>query len=164
MNYFIKKFLLKLNIKKEDVINNTPKRFIKYLKDYTVGYSKNINDIVNEKKGLFKNDSNNLLISIGPINFSSMCQHHLAPYIGTINISYYPNKKILGLSKFPKIIEILSKQLTVQESLTFSIKNKLVEILDPIELIVKIEAIHTCMCRNMPNLTTTKTVSIYKKK
>ena len=89
MNYFIKEFLLKLNIKNEDVIKNTPKRFINYLKDYTVGYSKNINDIVNDKKGLFrcKNESNNLSISIGPINFSSMCQHHLAPYIGILLIN-----------------------------------------------------------------------------
>ena len=114
MNYFIKKFLLELNIKNEDVIKNTPKRFINYLKDYTVGYSKNINDIVNSKKGLFKNESKNLEISIGPVHFTSMCQHHLAPYIGHIIISYIPNNKILGLSKFPQIIEILSKRLTVQ--------------------------------------------------
>ena len=111
MNYLVKNFLLGLNIKNEDVIKNTPKRFINYLKDYTVGYSKNINDIVNEKKGLFKNESKNLLISIGPINFSSMCQHHLAPYIGTIHIKYKPDKLIIGLSIFNKLFSVSKSEL-----------------------------------------------------
>ena len=76
-----------------------------------------------------------------------MCQHHLAPYIGHIIISYIPNNKILGLSKFPQIIEILSKRLTVQEELTNNITNILIDLLDPLYLNIKIEAKHSCMCR-----------------
>ena len=165
MNYFIKKFLLELNIKNEDVIKNTPKRFINYLKDYTVGYSKNINDIVNEKKGLFKNESKNLEISIGPVHFTSMCQHHLAPYFGKIRIIYKPYEYIIGLSKIPQIIEILSKRLTVQEELTNNITNILIDLLDPLYLNIKIEATHSCMCRKniKCNISTITRQKYYKK-
>ena len=158
----ILKFLESLGCEKE-VLKNTPSRFCRYLQDYTKGYDQKIGDIVGPTKGLFPNSSETV-VRIKQIPFSSMCQHHLAPYFGTIYVSYQPDKYIMGLSKIPKIIDMLSKRLTVQEGLTEEIKIYLVNLLQPRMLKVCISARHSCLCRNIPYNVVTITTAKYRKK
>ena len=94
---------------------------------------------------LFPSKETDQLAVISPIFFGSLCEHHMLPFFGFVHIGYIPNKKILGLSKFKRIVECVSKQLTVQEGLTEELFMLFETHLHPKALIVMIEAKHTCL-------------------
>lgn len=123
-------------------IADTPKRFVKQLKECLAGY----NDDPDKHIKVFGSDNFSDLIYVRDITFSSLCEHHLVPFFGTIDISYVPNGKILGLSKFARVIDSFSRRLQVQERLTEQITEFFNTKLEPNLLIVKISAKHTCMC------------------
>lgn len=85
------------------------------------------------------------LIHINNVKFYSLCEHHLLPFFGEVNISYIPNERIIGLSKIPRIVEYLSKRLNTQEYFTDNIANYLQKVLNPLYLEVNVSGRHMCM-------------------
>lgn len=136
----------------------TPKRFVKQFTESIVGYSDNPQNHLK----LFDSEGSNDLITVSDITFSSLCEHHLVPFFGTIDIAYVPDGKILGLSKFARLIDVYSKRLQVQERLTKELTDTLEEALKPRLLMVTISAKHTCMSSRgvKRHLSTTRTTAI----
>jgi GTP cyclohydrolase I len=124
-----------------DGLLETPKRFVKQFLESTVGYR----DDPEKHLKIFASESDRDLVTVKDITFSSLCEHHLVPFFGTIDISYVPNGTILGLSKFARVIDAYSKRLQVQERLTQQISDLLEEHLQPKFLVVRVAAKHTCM-------------------
>ena len=139
-------------------IQDTPKRFVKQLKECLAGYS----DDPKKHIKVFGSDNYADIIIIRDITFSSLCEHHLVPFFGTVDIAYVPNGKILGLSKFARVTDSFSRRLQVQEHLTNQITDFLDSNLQPNLLIVKIIAKHTCMCSRgvRRHNSTTETIDI----
>ncbi|MBR1951251.1 MAG: GTP cyclohydrolase I FolE [Lentisphaeria bacterium] len=120
----------------------TPERVEKSMKFLTRGYSQNIEDVVNG--ALFEAESDDMII-VRDIEFFSMCEHHMLPFFGKCHVGYIPNKKILGLSKVARIVDMFARRLQIQERMTKEIASALMEILDAQGVGVVIEAQHLCM-------------------
>jgi GTP cyclohydrolase I len=125
--------------KNREGLKNTPIRFSKAFKELLSGYNNTPNITTFDSEGF------NELIFVKDINFSSFCEHHLLPFYGTVHVGYIPDKKIIGLSKIPRIIEIFSKKLQNQERLTMNILNILKTKLKPRGIGVVVESSHMCM-------------------
>jgi GTP cyclohydrolase I len=120
----------------------TPERVVKALRYLTSGYDKDVKDVLNE--ALFVEDYDEMVV-VKDIDVFSLCEHHLLPFIGKAHVAYMPRKKILGLSKIPRLVEMYSRRLQVQERLTTQIATTLQEALQPRGVAVVMEAIHLCM-------------------
>lgn len=120
----------------------TPERVEKSMKFLTRGYSQNIDEVVNG--ALFEAESDDMII-VRDIEFFSMCEHHMLPFFGKCHVGYIPNKKILGLSKVARIVDMFARRLQIQERMTKEIASALMEILDAQGVGVVIEAQHLCM-------------------
>ncbi len=120
----------------------TPHRVAKSLRDLTSGYHVDIDAMIN--KALFTECYDEMVI-VRDIAFYSMCEHHMLPFFGRAHVAYLPNKKIIGLSKIPKIVEVFSRRLQVQERLTRQIADTLKDKLKPLGVGVILEARHLCM-------------------
>lgn len=121
---------------------NTPKRVSKALKYFTSGYNDNLNEIVNN--AIFE-EHNSGIIVVKNIDIFSMCEHHILPIIGKAHVGYIPDGKVIGLSKIPRICDMYSRRLQIQERLTEQIANAIQEILKPKGVMVLIESTHMCM-------------------
>jgi GTP cyclohydrolase IA len=135
--------------KYSDHIEKTPERFLNFLDEFTEGYHIDINQEV--KKGVFDNkDMNHSKVSVNNIEFTTLCIHHLLPFYGSINVEYIPDKKIVGLSKIPRICSILAKRFNLQENFTKSIAENINKILEPRCVKVTVTAKHGCVsCRGI---------------
>ena len=120
----------------------TPERVEKSMKFLTRGYTQNIEEVVNG--ALFEAESDDMII-VRDIEFFSMCEHHMLPFFGKCHVGYIPNKKILGLSKVARIVDMYARRLQIQERMTKEIATALMEILDAQGVGVVIEAQHLCM-------------------
>jgi GTP cyclohydrolase I len=120
----------------------TPERVEKALRYLTSGYDQSVSDILND--ALFVEDYDEMVI-VKDIDFASLCEHHLLPFVGKCHVAYMPKRKIVGLSKIPRLVEMFSKRLQVQERLTTQIANALNDALEPRGVAVVMEAIHLCM-------------------
>ena len=123
-------------------LERTPERVAKSMQYLTSGYAKNVDEILND--ALFVEEYDEMVV-VKDIDFFSMCEHHLLPFIGKAHIAYMPHKKIVGLSKIPRLVEMFSRRLQVQERLTTQIANSLNEALQPRGVAVVMEGIHLCM-------------------
>lgn len=123
-------------------LKETPRRVVSAFKELTE-YHRN-KETINKYLVLFPTNGNNQLVTISNIFFASLCEHHLLPYYGYVSIGYIPNNKILGLSKFKRIVDLITKQLSVQEDLCQQIYDFFIEKLQPKALVVYIEGKHTC--------------------
>lgn len=120
----------------------TPERVARAWEYLTNGYGKDVDEIMN--KAVFKEKYDEMVI-VKNIDFYSMCEHHLLPFFGKVHVAYIPDGKIIGLSKIPRLVEIFSRRLQVQERLTQQIADTLNQYLQPDGVGVVIEAMHMCM-------------------
>lgn len=120
----------------------TPERVAASLRFLTSGYDKKVEDILNG--ALFVEEYDEMVI-VKDIDFFSLCEHHAIPFFGKAHVAYMPRKKIVGLSKIPRLIEMFSRRLQVQERLTVQVANALNDALQPRGVAVVMEAIHLCM-------------------
>ena len=123
-------------------LEKTPIRCAKAIQFLTQGYYANPDKIL--KSALFHEEYNQMVL-IKNIELYSLCEHHLVPFFGKAHIAYIPNKKIVGLSKIPRIVDIFSRRLQVQERLTQEISACLAKNLEPKGVAIVIEASHLCM-------------------
>lgn len=120
----------------------TPGRVARAYKFMTKGYNEDIEKILN---GAVFNEHYDEIVIVKDIDFYSLCEHHLLPFYGKCHIGYIPNGKIVGLSKLPRIVEMYSRRLQVQERMTREIGDMINKILDPKGVAVVSEARHLCM-------------------
>ena len=122
---------------------STPKRLVKAFREYFKGYSEDPEKILEKTFGdvLGYDD----MVIQKNISLQSHCEHHMAPIIGVAHIAYIPNKRVVGLSKLARVVEVFSKRLQTQERLTMQIANTLMQSLNAKGVAVSIDATHQCM-------------------
>ncbi|MEK7673357.1 MAG: GTP cyclohydrolase I FolE [Patescibacteria group bacterium] len=122
-------------------LKKTPIRFAKSFEKIFGGYGQDPSSIMTE----FDSENYDEMIICKSIDFYSTCEHHIQPFFGKVSIGYIPNKKIVGISKLPRLVEIFSRRLQNQERLTQQIANALSELLNAKGVAVVIKAKHLCM-------------------
>ena len=123
-------------------LERTPARVAKAYRYLTSGYGQDVRGVLN---GALFTEAYDEMVVVKDIDFASLCEHHLLPFIGRCHIAYMPSRKIVGLSKIARLVEMFSRRLQVQERLTTQIADALMEELNPIGAACVIEAVHTCM-------------------
>ena len=123
-------------------ILDTPKRAAKAMQFLTSGYHTELQDVVNN--AVFSSDNDEMVVVQG-IEFYSMCEHHMLPFIGRCHIGYLPNGNVLGLSKFARIVDMFGRRFQIQENMTKQIANAVQEVTDCRGVGVIVEAQHMCM-------------------
>ena len=121
----------------------TPKRVVKAFKEYFKGYHQDASAELVKTFGDVEGYDD--MVVEKNITLESHCEHHMAPIIGVVHIAYIPNKKVVGLSKLARTVEVFSKRLQTQERLTMQIANTLMESLDAKGVAVTIDSTHQCM-------------------
>ena len=124
-------------------LQETPKRVVKAFKEYFKGYHQNAVEDLSKTFGDVEGYDD--MVIEKNITLESHCEHHMAPIIGVAHVSYIPNKKVVGLSKLARTVEIFSKRLQTQERLTMQIAKTLMSALDAKGVAVTIDAAHQCM-------------------
>ena len=120
----------------------TPSRVAKSWEFFSKGYNQNLEDIINN--AIFEEDAKDMVI-VRDVEFFSLCEHHLLPFFGKAHVGYIPNGKVIGLSKIPRIIDMFSRRLQVQERLTHQVAEVLQDVMNPIGVAVVMEGRHMCM-------------------
>ena len=120
----------------------TPERVSKAMQFLVQGYEQNPDEII--RSAMFTEDYRQMVI-VKDIDFYSMCEHHMLPFFGKAHIAYIPNHKITGLSKIARIVEVFARRLQVQERMTTQIKECIQSTLNPLGVMVILEAQHLCM-------------------
>jgi len=122
---------------------NTPQRVEKALKYLTKGYGQDASEIL--RSAMFGESDYDEMVIVKDIDFFSLCEHHLLPFFGKCHVAYLPDKKVLGLSKIPRVVEVFSRRLQIQERLTTQIAKTIGESVKPKGVGVVIEAFHLCV-------------------
>ncbi|TYB76766.1 GTP cyclohydrolase I FolE [Bizionia gelidisalsuginis] len=147
------------NTEREGLLK-TPERAAKALQFLTQGYEQDAAEIL--KSAMFKESYNEMVI-VKDIELYSLCEHHILPFFGKAHIAYIPNGHIVGLSKIPRIVDVFSRRLQVQERLTEQILNCINDTLKPEGVAVVIEASHMCMMmRGVQKQNSTTTTSGFR--
>ena len=121
----------------------TPKRVVKAFKEYFKGYNEDPSQVLDKTFGDV--DGYDDMVIQKNISVQSHCEHHMAPIIGKAHVAYIPKKRVVGLSKLARVVEVFSKRLQTQERLTMQIANTLMESLDAKGVAVTIDSTHQCM-------------------
>ena len=150
---------------KREGLKDTPDRMERMFHEITSGYKVNPKEVVNEAIFHIKYDE---MVVVKDIEFYSLCEHHMLPFFGKCNIAYIPNGKVVGLSKIPRIVEVFSRRLQVQERMTVQIADFLKKELDPLGVAVVVEAHHLCMAmrgvkKSEANMLTSSMRGVFKK-
>lgn len=125
----------------------TPDRVDKAMAFLTSGYRADLKDVVNDavfEEG-FARDSDEVVL-VKDVEFYSMCEHHMIPFFGSVHVAYIPDRKVIGLSKIPRIVDVFARRFQLQERLTTQIANCVQEVLEPRGVAVVAQAKHMCMC------------------
>ena len=120
----------------------TPQRVARAMQTLTRGYRMDPHAVLNSAK--FQEDYSQMVI-VKNIDFYSLCEHHMLPFFGKVHVAYIPNGYITGLSKIARVVDIFSHRLQVQERMTLQIKECIQETLNPLGVMVVVEAQHMCM-------------------
>jgi GTP cyclohydrolase I len=121
---------------------DTPRRVEQSLRFLTGGYGADIDEVING--ALFTVDYSEMVI-VKDIDFYSLCEHHLLPFFGKCHVAYLPQGRVIGLSKIPRLVDVFSRRLQVQERLTNQIAQVLLEKINPLGVAVVMEGTHLCM-------------------
>jgi GTP cyclohydrolase I len=127
---------------KRDGLVRTPERVDKALRFLTSGYQMKIEDILNGALYEVKYDE---VVVVKDIEFFSLCEHHLLPFYGKMHVAYLPQKKVIGLSKIPRIVDMFARRLQIQERLTQEVAQTVQQMIEPLGVGVICEARHFCM-------------------
>jgi GTP cyclohydrolase I len=120
----------------------TPLRVEKALRFLTGGYAADVDQVLNN--ALFTVDYSEMVI-VKDIDFYSLCEHHLLPFFGKCHVAYIPNRKVIGLSKIPRLVDVFARRLQIQERMTNQIAQTIREKIDPKGVAVVCEGTHLCM-------------------
>lgn len=137
-------------------LRKTPNRAAEAILHFTKGYEETVDDIVSG--AIFNEDTDDMVI-VKDIEVFSLCEHHLVPFYGRVSVGYLPNKKVIGLSKIARIVEMFARRLQVQERMTVEIAKALAEAVSPRGVGVVIEATHMCMVMRGVQKLNSKTVT-----
>jgi GTP cyclohydrolase IA len=124
-------------------LKNTPGRVVRAYEEYFSGYATDPADVLG--RTFKETDGYDEMVVLRDIRFESHCEHHMAPIIGKVYVAYLPNRRVIGISKLARLVEIFAKRLQIQEKMTAQIANALNETLKPKGVAVVIEAAHQCM-------------------
>jgi len=133
--------LLGENVNREGLLK-TPERVAKAMLTLTGGYAIDPHEVLMSAR--FREDYKQMVI-VKDINFYSLCEHHMLPFYGKVHVAYIPNEYITGLSKIARVVDIFSHRLQVQERMTTQIKECIQDTLNPMGVMVVVEAKHMCM-------------------
>jgi len=122
-------------------LKNTPERVSRMYAELLAGYTVNATAMINN--ALFEAEVDEMVI-VRDIEFSSLCEHHMLPFIGHAHIAYLPNGKVIGLSKIPRVVDMFARRLQIQENLTRQIADFLMDVLKPHGVAVVVDARHMC--------------------
>jgi GTP cyclohydrolase I len=122
-------------------LQRTPSRVAKMYAELTAGYRIDPEALIND--AIFGVDYDEMVM-VKDIDFSSMCEHHMLPFMGRVHVAYIPNGKVIGLSKIPRIVEMYARRLQVQERMTVQIADFIDEALKPLGVAVVAEGVHMC--------------------
>jgi GTP cyclohydrolase I len=143
MKEMIKKIIEELGEDtKRDGLRGTPQRVESAYRFLTSGYAQDSDKVLNNALFDVKYDE---MVIVSDIDFFSLCEHHMLPFFGRVHVAYIPNKKVIGLSKIPRLVEMYSRRLQVQERLTTQIAETINKKIDPFGVGVVVEAQHMCM-------------------
>lgn len=129
------------DVEREGLVK-TPERVARAILDTTAGYGEDPEAIL--RGAMFKEDYSQMVI-VKDIDFYSLCEHHILPFFGKVHVAYIPNGYITGLSKIARVVEVFSRRLQVQERMTLQIKECIQKTLNPLGVMVVVEAQHLCM-------------------
>ncbi len=125
-----------------DGLQQTPNRVAKSLRYFTQGYEQDPARILNN--ALFEVDYNEMVI-VKDIDLYSLCEHHLLPFFGRAHVAYIPDRRVVGLSKITRMVEMFARRFQVQERLTVQVAETIEKVLEPKGVAVVVEAVHLCM-------------------
>ena len=134
------------NLEREG-LKRTPERVAGMYSELLIGYQADPKKIVNDALFEVKYDE---MVIVRDIEFYSLCEHHLLPFMGRVHVAYIPNGKVIGLSKVPRIVDMFARRLQVQERLTRQIADLIRDTLDPHGVAVVVEGLHLCMGEAKP--------------
>jgi len=137
-------------------LQGTPQRVERSLRFLTNGYRQDIDAVLNDA---FFTVTHEEMVIVKDINFFSLCEHHLLPFFGKCHIGYLPNGRVVGLSKLPRVVEMFSRRLQLQERLTCEIAQILLDKIEPFGVGVVMEAQHLCMMMRGVEKQNAKTVT-----
>jgi GTP cyclohydrolase I len=121
----------------------TPARVAKAMQFLTGGYNEDPGEILSS--AMFREEGYKQMVIVKDIDFFSLCEHHMLPFFGKAHVAYIPNKYITGLSKIPRVVDVFARRLQIQERMTLEIKDCIQKTLNPLGVMVVIEAQHMCM-------------------
>lgn len=133
----------------------TPKRVAKAHQELFSGYKVDANTVLKT----FTNESYDEMLVVKDIEYYSNCEHHMLPFFGKAHVAYIPDKKITGLSKLPRLVEVYARRLQNQERLTVQVAHTLMENLSPVGVAVQFSGLHMCMCSRGVGQSKSETIS-----
>jgi len=127
---------------RRESLRDTPERYAKAMRFLTSGYESEPEDVVGN--GIFSAEGEGVVL-VRDVEFHSLCEHHLLPFFGRVHVAYLPGDKIIGLSKIPRLVDLYSRRLQVQERITEQVADALMKLIEPKGVVVLAEARHLCM-------------------
>ena len=137
-------------------LRRTPERVVEALSFLTSGYERSVEEVV---RGAIFEEQYSEMVLVRDIDLYSLCEHHLLPFFGKAHVAYIPDRRIIGLSKVPRLVEVFSRRLQTQERLTVQVAEALDHAIKPQGVAVIIEAAHLCMMMRGVEKQNSKTVT-----